>query len=257
MGEASRCDKQGVAEDYRRVRSPSNGGPSLKGKVGVERREDGTFKRKIPDPSVGSRFGKLTVLGTDVVKQGACNQRVVLVQCECGAEPHHVSIHNLLKGASTRCNVCAKKASGYWRKDYFKYADACPDDAHRRRLLNRLSSCKNRCHNPKDSGYPNYGGRGIRLYEPWRTDKAAFLRYVMSLDGWDQPTLELDRIDVDGDYAPGNLRFISKRENCNNKRKMQELQQRILYLEERLRHCTCGAAQQIHHSYQQGVDDRA
>jgi hypothetical protein len=147
-----------------------------------------------------------------------------------------VQLYNLLKGASTRCNTCAKKASGYWRKDYFKYAEACPDDAHRRRLLNRLSACKNRCHNSKDRGYPNYGGRGIRVYEPWLSDKAAFLRYVLTLDGWDQPRLDMDRVDVNKGYEPGNLRFVTRKQNSNNKRQMRDLEQRIAELEARLRH---------------------
>jgi len=181
------------------------------------------------------------VVDSVMAQYGVAKTRCVVVQCSCGAPPHMVQLYNLLKGASTRCNSCARKAAGFWRKDYFKYAEACPDDAHRRRLLNRLSACKNRCHNPKDRGYANYGGRGIKLYEPWRTDKAAFLRYVVTLDGWDQPNLDLDRIDVDKGYEPGNLRFVSRRENCNNKRSMRALQRRIDELEARLRHSGSGA----------------
>jgi hypothetical protein len=152
-----------------------------------------------------------------------------------------VQLYNLLKGSSTRCNACAKKAAGYWRKDFFKYAAACPDDAHRRRLLNRLSACKNRCHNPKDKNYPNYGARGIALHEPWRTDKASFLSYVTKLEGWDQPRLDLDRIDVNKGYEPGNLRFVSRRENSLNKRTVRSLEARIAELEARLRHSGSGA----------------
>ena len=202
---------------------------------------DGAFVRRNPLPSAGDRFGELTVLGVERVQYGACASDRVRVQCSSGAAPHLVSDYTLRKGSSTRCNACAKKASGYWRKDFFQYADACPDDAHRRRLLSRLSACKNRCHNPKDSAFANYGGRGISLYAPWLADKAAFLRYVLTLDGWDQPRLELDRIDVDGDYAPGNLRFATRKQNNGNKRSVRKMQQRILDLEARLRHCTCGS----------------
>lgn len=238
MGKPSGCSEPGREADYQRVRNVRHGGPSVAGQVGVARRKNGTFEQKIPDPSVGDRFGELTVVGsTDTLD----TRRMVSVQCSCGAEPHAVYIYNLRKGASTRCNTCAKKASGYCRKDYFKYADACPDDDHRRRLLNRLSACKNRCHNPKDAGYANYGARGIVVYEPWRSDKAAFLRYVLTLEGWDEPRLELDRIDVDKGYEPGNLRFITHRANSRNKRSVQDLQARCDALEARLRHCTCGA----------------
>lgn len=241
MGRPPRSSVEGSEAGHQRVRRVSHGGPSVSGQTRMGRREDGTFVKKVPDPNPGDRYGELTILGTVLKPVGAAKTRMVRVQCSCGAEPHEVQLYNLLKGASRRCNSCAKKQSGFWRKDYFKYADACPDDAHRRRLLNRLSACKNRCHNPNDSAYANYGGRGIRVHEPWLKDKAAFLRYVLTLDGWDEPRLELDRIDVNKGYEPGNLRFITRKENVNNRRSIPELQKRIIELETRLRHCICGA----------------
>jgi hypothetical protein len=157
--------------------------------------------------------------------------RYVMVQCSCGAPEHRVSDYNLRKGASTRCNTCAKKQSDYWRKKYYGYADICPDEGHRARLLNRISACITRCTNPNDSGFHHYGGRGICVYEPWVTDRRAYLAYLLTLPDWDRPEFELDRIDVDGDYEPGNLRFISKSENAKNKRQVSKLQRRIQELE--------------------------
>ncbi len=246
MGDASRSDLQRSSTDYRRVRNRSNAGSFDQNKGNLVAGAGTRFKQTVADPSVGSRFGFLTVLGVEFRDQGACRMRLVRVQCDCGAAPHSVYIHNLLKGKSTRCNVCAKKSAGFWRKDFYRYADACPDNEHRRRLLNRLSACKNRCHNPKDRGYPNYGGRGIHLHEPWRTDKAAFLRYVVTLDGWDQPHLELDRIDVNKGYEPGNLRFVTRQVNRYNQRKVQDLQRYIIELEARVRHLEQRLAQSVH-----------
>ena len=77
----------------------------------------------------------------------------------------------------------------------------------------------------------------------------------MSLDGWDQPRLELDRIDVNKGYEPGNLRFISKRDNCNNKRSVQQMQRYIIELEARLRYCVCGAAKSLHGDECKGAVD--
>jgi hypothetical protein len=98
--------------------------------------------RKYPEPNAGDRFGFLTVIGVERIKIGACMQNSVRVQCDCGAEPHLVADYNLRNGKSTRCPVCARKSAGFWRKDFYKYASVCPDDDHRRRLLNRLSACK-------------------------------------------------------------------------------------------------------------------
>lgn len=188
------------------------------------------FPRKHPLPGIGDRFGELTVTGYNLGPAGGPSA-LLTVQCSCGAEPHRVYDYNLRKGASTRCRVCAVKKAGHWRKNFWAYADIVPSDDHRRRLLNRISACINRCHNPKDRGFPNYGARGIFVYEPWRTDRRAYLAYLVTLEGWDEADLELDRIDVDKGYQPGNLRFITHRENQGNRRKVRAMQDTIERLE--------------------------
>lgn len=187
------------------------------------------YVRKHPLPSVGDRFEELTVVGHDTA--GKFNRPVVVVQCSCGAIPHNVYDYNLRNGKSTRCNACAKKKAGHWRKNYWAYADVVPSDDHRRRLLGRISACVNRCHNPKDGGYKNYGGRGIHVYEPWREDRRAFLAYIVTLENWDIASYELDREDVNKGYEPGNLRFITRTENAQNRRKIGTMQKTIMRLE--------------------------
>ena len=189
-------------------------------------------------PSLGERFGELTVVGHE--------GRDVRVQCSCQRDPHVVTLSNLRKGASTRCTKCARAATARWQKHFWGYADIVPDEQHRNRLLNRISACLTRC---KPDGHANYGGRGIRVSPLWTngTDgRRCFLAYLTTLEGWDQPRLEMDRINVNGHYEPGNLRFISKSENAKNKRSVGDLEARIAELEARLRSCVCGAAQQVH-----------
>lgn len=106
-----------------------------------------------------------------------------------------------------------------------------PDDEHRARLLNRLSSIISRCTNPKCRVYPSYGGRGITVHDEWIKDRWSFLRYVQTLPGWDNPELQLDRIDNDSGYAPGNLRFVTCSENAKNKRHANVMSQKIISLE--------------------------
>src|SRR5215217_7106999 len=202
------------------------------------------FKRTHAAPSVGDRFGELTVVGP-APSRGKGPR--TLVQCSCGADPHEVDSSSLRRGKSTRCNQCAKrKGAASKSKNYWRYEDVCPDIAHRRRLLNRIAACVNRCHNPNDKGYPNYGGRGIQVYEPWRTSRQDFLAHLVTLDGWDRPELELDRREVNKGYEPGNVRFVTKSVNSYNKRTVRDLEARIAELERRLRHCTCGASEQVH-----------
>src|SRR3974390_513045 len=159
-------------------------------------------RRRYPIPSIGSRFGQLTVVGYEIAARGGL--RYLVVRCACGADEHPVVPENLRTGRTTRCNACAKKASGYWTKQYYGYVDVCPDDRHRRRLLGRIGAILTRTSN----GHRDYGGRGIGVYRAWRKDRRAFLAYLVTLSGWDEPLLEIDRIDNEKGYEPGNLRFI-------------------------------------------------
>lgn len=218
----------------------------------VEGGKRSRFKPQFEAPSAGERFGALTVLGEEPGKR----DRQIRVQCDCGAPPHLVAFSNLRKGASTRCGVCARNAAASSRsKRYWGYADIVVEEGHRRRLLNRISAVLTRT-NPNNASQPrhaNYGGRGVTTWPAWREGVAgrrAFLAYLVTLEGWDQMALELDRIEVNGPYAPGNLRFVTKAANNQNKRTVGALQTRIAYLEERLRHCQCGAAQSVHHTHE-------
>ncbi len=189
------------------------------------------FKKTLPQVRSGDVFGDWTVL-TDEVRQGA--YYVVQVRCACGSLSA-VSVDNLHKGASRGCRRCGAKKRSDTRKAFYDYADVCPDDDLRTRLLSRIAACINRCHNPNDKGYPSYGGRGIHVYEPWRTDRKAFLAHLMTLPRvMHAALLELDRERTDEGYAPGNLRFVSRKENARNKRKVNVLSLKILALEKEL-----------------------
>jgi hypothetical protein len=194
-------------------------------------------RRKYPLPSIGYRSGKLTVTGYIAgVRKGV---KALIVQCDCNEAEYMVEHHNFKNFKSTRCNLCAKAASS--AKRYWMYSNAMEDDEHRTRLLNRPASAIARCHSTTNRAYQHYGERGIYVCAEWRADRAAFLQYVQTLDGWEKPDLEMDRIDVDKGYEPGNIRFVSRSDNLRNKRKIADLEARIRHLELRL-------SQQIHHT---------
>jgi hypothetical protein len=72
---------------------------------------------------------------------------------------------------------------------------------------------RRRCTNPSDSSWHHYGGRGIAVCEQRSTYKG-FLR-----DMGEKPSgLTLERIDTDGNYCPENCKWVSMRQNLNNRR---------------------------------------
>lgn len=76
---------------------------------------------------------------------------------------------------------------------------------------------QNRCFNPKDKGYNRYGGRGIGMYDLWHYDFGAFYDYVSKLPHFGEKGYSIDRINVDRDYEPNNIRMATYKEQANNK----------------------------------------
>jgi len=83
---------------------------------------------------------------------------------------------------------------------------------------NRWWAVKMRCTNPAVKGYANWGGRGIDVCSEWFYDFWAYATYVEALDNYGREGYTLDRIDNDGDYEPGNVRWADRSTQNLNKR---------------------------------------
>jgi len=72
-----------------------------------------------------------------------------------------------------------------------------------------------RCENPSNHAFLQYGGRGITVYQEWRTSFESFLA-----DVGQSPSAEysIDRINNDGNYEPGNVRWATGQEQSRNRR---------------------------------------
>jgi hypothetical protein len=85
--------------------------------------------------------------------------------------------------------------------------------------------------NPDSHNYTWYGARGIKVYEPWRTDPKAFIGWILENLGprpagttpAGLPQYTLDRIDVDGNYEPGNIQWADRVQQARNRRQVTEL----------------------------------
>ena len=73
-----------------------------------------------------------------------------------------------------------------------------------------------RCFNPANSSYNNYGGRGITVCVEWQRSVSAFAQWAFANGYADD--LEIDRRDNEGNYEPANCRWVTSKVNHNNKR---------------------------------------
>jgi hypothetical protein len=80
------------------------------------------------------------------------------------------------------------------------------------------TSIKQRTSNPNSQVWEFYGDRGIKMHPEWRDSFLAFKRDV--IDGYG-PGMSIDRIDDDGNYEPGNVRWVRQLEQTLNQRLTQ------------------------------------
>jgi len=87
-------------------------------------------------------------------------------------------------------------------------------------LRNRFSTIKRRCNNPKVKDYERYGERGIRCLFKSFNDFFNHITINLGFDTYEKiKGLQIDRIDNNSHYEKGNIRFVTAKENCNNRRK--------------------------------------
>jgi len=86
----------------------------------------------------------------------------------------------------------------------------------------RWAGMVGRCHNPNDQEYHRYGARGITVVTEWR-ESATFLAYLDAELGPCPTGWSLDRIDTNGNYEPGNIRWASAATQRRNQRRVEDL----------------------------------
>lgn len=80
---------------------------------------------------------------------------------------------------------------------------------------NVYKSMISRCYKPTNNRYYRYGGRGIRVCDEWKNNKASFFQWAFE-NGYEQG-LTLDRIDCDKNYSPDNCRWATQQVQQNNR----------------------------------------
>lgn len=157
------------------------------------------------DDKAGRRYGEWVVVRM-LPKDGP--NRKWLCRCDCGVEKAVLGC-SLAKGASKSC--------GHERRSRW----IGQPSLNRKHGMTGTPTCnvwygvKDRCLNPESVHFKNYGGRGIRLHPPWADCIHAFIAGV-----GEKPSKfhQLDRIDNDRGYEPGNVRWVLPEVNMRNTR---------------------------------------
>jgi hypothetical protein len=157
--------------------------------------------------SVGQRFGSWTVSSGGLFTKN--NALYVVARCDCGFE-QEANLRFLETGRSTRCKSCASRSR---HREAGHHINASPTD---RILQKRVNAWFQRCNNPKDQSYHNYGGRGIECRFASVKDAVEWVK--ANLPHPTYKALDIDREDNNKHYAPGNLRLITRKANLLNKR---------------------------------------
>ena len=150
--------------------------------------------------NIGTVHNRLTVLDVHMSKTGHTRW---LCRCECGTTKDISAKH--VVSAKTRSCGCLRADAGKMKRTHFLTGN---------REYRAWAHAKSRCYNPNVPAFYRYGGRGVIMCERWKNSFEAFLEDMGKCpDG-----LTLDRIDNNGNYEPGNCRWIDMKTQSENRR---------------------------------------
>lgn len=155
---------------------------------------------------LGMRFGRLVV-----IRRSGTRKAFALWECQCDCGNLCDIRSDSLKTTTRSCGCIAVETSTV-------HGDASGGKVSTE--YRSWASAINRCSNPENNAWADYGGRGITVCERWRSSFPAFLE---DMGRKPTPRHSIDRVDSDKGYEPGNCRWATKKEQANNRRPARRL----------------------------------
>lgn len=170
------------------------------------------------NPPIGATFHRLTVLNYSHLKttKGSGNMHYWNCRCICGTERAYRS-RDLVRGRIHGCG-CYQKERVAAR--FLKHGECKKPE------YVGWQNIKQRCLNPENREFHNYGERGISICEGWRDFKS----FLADVGRRPDPSLSLDRVNNEGHYSCGhcwqckrdgwlmNVRWATKQTQTDNRR---------------------------------------
>lgn len=184
--------------------------------------------RRIDDKDMlNKRFGRLVVVEEASPRLWISSkgkeeyQRYWLCQCDCGVIKEVRQIH-LRNGLIVSCGCFNRDESSKRERKLETIPEGYTRNCdHNDRDFIIWRSMIDRCYNPANSGYVNYGGRGITVCDRWLEPLGVGLENFKS-DMKECPEgFTLDRVNNSMGYSPENCTWSSRIDQCRNRRKFK------------------------------------